>query len=280
VTLGARIAAFALHTEDEPVPVASSRRASRWAQRIAACAEHVLHAWPGTPSSLSVVIATQYGDGAAVHAMVSAAAGAPDSLSPTQFLKAINVIAAGQLSARLGSHRAATVINAGPHSLAAGLGEALTQCVADETSVLLLFAECAVPPPLASLTAHVAEVGVALLLVPQPSIASDALAGLVQACLGAQGRTPESGPLTVAQLKAILAASPPTEHVLCLPLPNTAAVVGMDPNAGPTIPGAVGSDRSACRVGNVVVQGHDHGRSSTAAMSVRHPDPEAGVPWT
>jgi hypothetical protein len=93
-------------------------------------------------------------------------------ISPTRFHNSVHNTAAGYWSIATGAMTTASVLGAFEASFGAGLLEALTRVVVDNTSSVLLACDTAYPEPLHSVRPIPDAFGIALVLAPQRSVRS------------------------------------------------------------------------------------------------------------
>jgi hypothetical protein len=115
------------------------------------------------PSTLPAVFASSGGDGQNCH-----------EISPTRFHNSVHNAAAGYWSIATGSRAASNAVCAFDASFAAGLLEAVTQVVVDQTRVLLVAYDAQYPPPLFVKRPIPEAFGVAFVLAPvgAPAVAA------------------------------------------------------------------------------------------------------------
>ncbi|MGH8133530.1 MAG: beta-ketoacyl synthase chain length factor [Steroidobacteraceae bacterium] len=118
------------------------------------------------PAALPAVFSSSGGDGPNCHEICQALASADRQLSPTRFHNSVHNAAAGYWGIATGATAASSAVCAYDASFAAGLIEALTQAVVDETAVLLIAYDGGYPEPLRSTRPIPDAFGVALLLSP------------------------------------------------------------------------------------------------------------------
>jgi hypothetical protein len=100
------------------------------------------------PASLPAVFASSGGDGLNCHEICEALSLDERLISPTRFHNSVHNAAAGYWSIATGSQAASNAVCAFDASFAAGLLEAVTQVVVDQTPVLLVAYDAPYPPPL------------------------------------------------------------------------------------------------------------------------------------
>jgi Beta-ketoacyl synthase, N-terminal domain len=100
------------------------------------------------PAVLPAVFASSGGDGYNCHEICQALSLDERLISPTRFHNSVHNAAAGYWSIATGSRAGSNALCAFDASFAAGLLEAITQVVVDETHVLLVAYDAQYPPPL------------------------------------------------------------------------------------------------------------------------------------
>jgi hypothetical protein len=118
-------------------------------------------------STLATVFSSSGGDGENCHAICEVLASAERQISPTRFHNSVHNAAAGYWGIATGATAPSNALCAFDGSFAAGLLEALTQLVVDETAVLLIAYDAAYPEPMRSVRPIPDAFGIALLLSPQ-----------------------------------------------------------------------------------------------------------------
>jgi hypothetical protein len=119
-----------------------------------------------SPAVLPTVFASSGGDGHNCHEICLTLASEDRQLSPTRFHNSVHNAAAGYWSIAAGATPSSNVVCAYDASFAAGLLEALTQVVVDQTAVLLLACDVSYPEPLHTKRPIPDAFGVALVLTP------------------------------------------------------------------------------------------------------------------
>jgi len=118
------------------------------------------------PATLAAVFASSGGDGQNCHEICQALSLDDRLISPTRFHNSVHNAAAGYWSIATGSRAASNAVCAFDVSFAAGLLEAVTQVVVDQTRVLLVAYDAPYPPPLFVKRPIPEAFGVALVLAP------------------------------------------------------------------------------------------------------------------
>jgi hypothetical protein len=118
------------------------------------------------PAILPAVFASSGGDGNNCHEICQALSLDERLISPTRFHNSVHNAAAGYWSIATGSRAASNAVCAFDASFAAGLLEAVTQVVVDQTRVLLVAYDAPYPPPLLAKRPIPEAFGVAFVLAP------------------------------------------------------------------------------------------------------------------
>ena len=118
---------------------------------------------------LTSVFASSSGDLNIVDKILTALTLPGKPVSPTQFHNSVHNAPAGYWSIATGSRAATTSIAAGDATFSVGLLEAMSQVVVDEHPVLLIAYDLVPPPVFLSQKQITASIGVAMLLVPEPT---------------------------------------------------------------------------------------------------------------
>ncbi len=126
------------------------------------------------PAALAAVFTSSGGDGQNCHEICQVLASAERHLSPTRFHNSVHNAAAGYWGIATGATPASNALCAYDASFGAGLLEALTQVAVEGTSVLLVAYDAGYPEPLHRHRPIADAFGVALVLAPAVSAASQA----------------------------------------------------------------------------------------------------------
>lgn len=161
-------------TPPQSLPAAERRRASALVKASISAAEQACRMAGIDAATLATVFSSSTGDPVNCHALCEALAGPQRLVSPTRFTNSVHNAAAGYWHIATRSHQPSTSLAAYDASAAAGLLEAMTQCVAAQSAVLLVAADMPYPEPLHALRPLADTFAMALLLVPQgqPAIAA------------------------------------------------------------------------------------------------------------
>ncbi|HEV7618011.1 MAG TPA: beta-ketoacyl synthase chain length factor [Burkholderiaceae bacterium] len=123
-------------------------------------------------SVLPTVFSASSGDGNNCHEICEMLASDDRQISPTRFHNSVHNAAAGYWSIATGAMASSSVLCAYDASFGAGLLEAMTQSIVDNTATLLIACDTTYPEPLRSARPILDELGVGLVLVPQRSARS------------------------------------------------------------------------------------------------------------
>lgn len=118
---------------------------------------------------LSSVFSASSGDGENCHAICEVLASDDRAISPTRFHNSTHNAAAGYWGIATGAMTGASVLSAFDASFGAGLLEAMSQVVVDQTGTVLLAYDTPYPEPLHSARPIPDAFGMALVLAPQAS---------------------------------------------------------------------------------------------------------------
>jgi hypothetical protein len=118
------------------------------------------------PASLPSVFASTHGDLPINDYMCATLASTPALISPTKFHNSVHNAAAGYWTIGTGCTAASTALTAWQHTFGNGLLEALVQCIADDTPVLLVAYDVAARGPIAAVTPSTGMLAAALVLTP------------------------------------------------------------------------------------------------------------------
>jgi Beta-ketoacyl synthase, N-terminal domain len=123
-------------------------------------------------STLPTVFSASSGDGNNCHEICEMLASDDRQISPTRFHNSVHNAASGYWSIATGAMAPSSVLCAFDASFGAGLLEAITQVIVDDTSVLLISCDTTYPEPLRSARSIPDEFGIGLVLAPQRSARS------------------------------------------------------------------------------------------------------------
>ncbi|MDO9357777.1 MAG: beta-ketoacyl synthase chain length factor [Polaromonas sp.] len=151
------------------LPAAERRRAGAVIKVSLAVGHEAVNAAGLEASSLPSVFTSSGGDGVNCHDICTALASDDKLISPTRFHNSVHNAASGYWSISTGATPSSSVLCAHDGSFAAGLLEALTQAVIENTPVLLVAYDTDYPEPLHSKRPVPDSLGVALVLSPTRS---------------------------------------------------------------------------------------------------------------
>lgn len=154
------------------LPAAERRRAGAVVKVSLAVAQEAVAASGLQASALLSVFSSSSGDGINCHEICAALASNDRLISPTRFHNSVHNAASGYWSLSTGAMCSSSVLCAFDGSFAAGLLEAMTQAVVDDSAVLLVAYDTDYPEPLHSKRPVPDTLGVALVLSPRRSARS------------------------------------------------------------------------------------------------------------
>jgi hypothetical protein len=120
-------------------------------------------------STLPSVFSSSGGDGDNCHAICEMLASDDRQISPTRFHNSVHNAAAGYWSIATGAMTSSSVLSAYDANFGAGLLEAMTQVVIDDTPSVLLAGDTSYPEPLFSVRPITDAFCISLVLAPQQS---------------------------------------------------------------------------------------------------------------
>ena len=154
------------------LPTAERRRSGAIVKLTLATGLEAITAAKIDAASLPSVFSSSSGDGENCHAICEMLASDDRQISPTRFHNSVHNAAAGYWSIATRAMTTSSVLSAFDASFGAGLLEALTQVVVDNTRTVLLACDTAYPEPLYSARPIPDALGIALVLSPQRSAQS------------------------------------------------------------------------------------------------------------
>ena len=154
------------------LPAAERRRAPDTVALALEVAQYAVAQSGLPPAALLSVFTSAHGDLGLTDYVCSTLVRTPLLVSPTKFHNSVHNAASGHWTMSAGCMQASTAVSAHRHSFAAGLLEALSQCAAEASPVLLVGYDMAACGALASVTASEGVLAVALVLAPKPSAQS------------------------------------------------------------------------------------------------------------
>jgi hypothetical protein len=183
------------------LPPAERRRSSVIVRATLAAGLEACAAAGADPAALPAVFSSSGGDGENCHEICETLATDMRQVSPTRFHNSVHNAAAGYWSIATRATQASSALCAYDASFAAGLLEALTLVVVDQTPVLLIAYDAPYREPLRSHRPVPDAFAVALILAPAASAAS-----LTRLTASLCGEPPE--PMADAALEGLRAAIP------------------------------------------------------------------------
>lgn len=151
------------------LPAAERRRAGAVVKVSLAVAQEAVTASGRAATDLPSVFSSSSGDAINCHEICSALASGDKLISPTRFHNSVHNASSGYWSISSGAMATSSVLCAYDASFAAGLLEAMTQVVVEQTAVLLVAYDTDYPEPLRSVRPLPDTFGVALVLAPRHS---------------------------------------------------------------------------------------------------------------
>lgn len=137
---------------------------------VAIALEVATRACEGLPvdrAQMPQVFASMHGDTPISDYMCSTLASTPSMISPTKFHNSVHNAAAGYWSIGVGSHAPYTSISAAQYTFAAGLLEAILQCVCERGPVLYVAFDVEAKGPLAPMSQCQHLLAIGLVIAPQ-----------------------------------------------------------------------------------------------------------------
>ncbi len=151
------------------LPAAERRRSCAIVKLTLATGLEAIAAAGLDAASLPSVFSASGGDGENCHIICEMLASDDRQISPTRFHNSVHNVAAGYWGIATGAMSTSSVLSAYDASFGAGLLEALSQVVVDDTRTVLLACDTAYPEPLYRARPIPDAFGIALVLAPQPS---------------------------------------------------------------------------------------------------------------
>lgn len=149
------------------LPSAERRRAGAVIKVSLAVGQEAVDASGLQAKDLPSVFSSSSGDAVNCHEICSALASGDRLISPTRFHNSVHNASSGYWSIASGAMASSSVLCAFDAGFAAGLLEAMTQCVVDDSPVLLVAYDTEYPEPLYSKRPVPDAMGVALVLTPR-----------------------------------------------------------------------------------------------------------------
>ena len=156
------------------LPPAERRRAGAVVKVSLAVGQEAVMASGRRASALPSVFSSSSGDAINCHEICSALASGDRLISPTRFHNSVHNASSGYWSISSGALASSSVLCARDGSFSAGLLEAMTQVMVEQTAVLLVAYDTDYPEPLRSVRPLPDTFGVGLVLAPQRSERSQA----------------------------------------------------------------------------------------------------------
>lgn len=153
----------------ELLPAAERRRASDIIKLTLATSQEAITAAKQDTADLPSVFSFSNGDGINCHIICETLASSDRQLSPTRFHNSVHNATAGYWSIAMGATATSSVLCAFDASFGAGLLEALSQVVIDNTGCILMTSDTSYPEPMHSARPIPDNFGIALMLAPQRS---------------------------------------------------------------------------------------------------------------
>ena len=154
------------------LPPAERRRAGAVVKVSLAVGQEAVTASGLAVATLPSVFSSSSGDGVNCHEICSTLASSDRLISPTRFHNSVHNAPSGYWSISSGAMASSSVLCAHDASFAAGLLEAMTMAVVDDTPVLLVAYDTDYPEPLRSKRQIPDTIGVALVISPRRSARS------------------------------------------------------------------------------------------------------------
>jgi hypothetical protein len=151
------------------LPPAERRRAGAVIKIALAVGQEAVEASGLRAKDLPSVFSSSSGDAVNCHEICSALASGDRLISPTRFHNSVHNASSGYWSISSGAMASSSVLCAFDAGFAAGLLEALTQCVVGESPVLLVVYDTEYPEPLYGKRQVPDTMGVAMVIAPRSS---------------------------------------------------------------------------------------------------------------
>ncbi len=148
------------------LPAAERRRSGALVKLTLAVGLEAIQAAGLDAAALPAVFSSSGGDGENCHAICEMLASSDRQISPTRFHNSVHNTAAGYWGIATGAMTSSSVLCAFDASLGAGMLEALTQVVVDDTRIILLACDTPYPEPLLKARPIPDAFGIALVLSP------------------------------------------------------------------------------------------------------------------
>ncbi|HMA06336.1 MAG TPA: beta-ketoacyl synthase chain length factor [Ramlibacter sp.] len=149
------------------LPSAERRRAGAVIKVSLAVGQEAVQAAGRQAKDLPSVFSSSSGDAVNCHEICTALASDDRLISPTRFHNSVHNASSGYWSIASGAMATSSALCAFDAGFAAGLLEAMTQCVVDDSAVLLVAYDTEYPEPLRSKRPIPDAMGVALVIAPR-----------------------------------------------------------------------------------------------------------------
>jgi hypothetical protein len=196
------------------LPAAERRRSGALVKLTLATGLEAIAAAGLEASNLPSVFSSSGGDGENCHAICEVLASDDRQISPTRFHNSVHNTASGYWSIATGAMSTSSVLSAFDASFGAGLLEALTQVVVENTRCVLLACDTAYPEPLHAVRPIPDAFGIAMVLAPQRS--AQALAQITVSLTDAEADRLDDAGLESLRLAIPAARGLPLLHALAL----------------------------------------------------------------
>jgi hypothetical protein len=154
------------------LPSAERRRAGAVIKVSLAVGQEAVEASGLQAKDLPSVFSSSSGDAVNCHEICAALASGDRLISPTRFHNSVHNASSGYWSIASGAMASSSALCAFDAGFAAGLLEAMTQCVVEDSAVLLVVYDTEYPEPLYSKRPIPDAMGVALVIAPRGSARS------------------------------------------------------------------------------------------------------------
>lgn len=154
------------------LPAAERRRCGEIVKLALATSTEAMEAAGVIAADLPSVFTASHGDGHNCHAICEMLASDDRQISPTRFHNSVHNAASGYWSIATGAMAPSAVLCAHDGSFGAGLLEALTQVVVDDTRCILIASDTDYPEPVLSVRPLSELLGIALVFAPARSAKS------------------------------------------------------------------------------------------------------------
>ncbi len=188
------------------LPPTERRRAGNVVKASIVVADEACAMAAADPAALATVFTSSTGDPANCHAMCEALAQPQPMVSPTRFTNSVHNAAAGYWHIATRSRQASTSLCAFDASFAAGLLEAVMQCLSSQRAVLLVACDMPYPAPLDAIC-KVSDVFALALLVAPPGQAPAAASVNLALEAGTSGEATRCSDAALEQVRQSIPAA-------------------------------------------------------------------------